>query len=139
MSITVMNPGGGTVDPKMRNEAGRMLARYCGVEDLWTDAGPAALLREMAHERVPSALRREHFVLLRVALDFYDGTGNIGFAEAFHRLDGCMDAIIELSEFIGAMCVLPESFTAWVESRRDMPPGKTELLEHDIADDESVN
>ena len=48
MSITVMNPGGGTVDPKMRSEAGRMLARYCGVEDLWTDAGPAALLREMA-------------------------------------------------------------------------------------------
>jgi hypothetical protein len=79
-------------------------------------------------------------VLLRVALDFYDGSGNIGFAEAFRRLDGCMDATIELSEFIGAMCVLPESFTAWLETRSLMPPQKTQLLEHDIADeDESMN
>ncbi len=77
-------------------------------------------------------------MLLRVALDFYDGTGN-GFAEAFRRLDGCMDAIIELSQFVGAMCVVPETLTAWINSQREMEPETTELVSHDIDDDEPMS
>lgn len=117
MTVTNFTPGGGTVDPRMKNDIGRAFAQLCGVGAMWTAEGPDPLLRDIAHERVPSQLKRQHFVLLRVAFDFYDGSGNITFAEAFRRLDGCMDAYFELSEFIGAVAILPDSMDSWLEQR----------------------
>lgn len=99
-----------------KNMVGRVFAREYGAPELWTDDGPFPLLREMAFGRTPSTLRDEQKVMLRVALDFYDGSGQLGFAEAFARLEGHSNAVIDLSEFLTALASMPETMESWLEA-----------------------
>jgi hypothetical protein len=86
------------------------------VAELWTDRGPTSLLRDIAHERCESSLKRQHFVLLRVALDFYDGSGNITMAELMRRMDGCTDDWFDLIPFLQNFAMEETYLEEWVEA-----------------------
>lgn len=101
---------------KLRNDVGRVWAIKCGVADLWTDNGPTSLLRDIAHERCESSLKRQHFALLRVALDFYDGSGNLTIAELIRRMDGCTDDWFDLIPFLQNFAMEDNYLEEWVEA-----------------------
>ena len=106
------------MDERILNEVGRAFAFECGVRESWLENGPAPELRTKveAHALPPAQL-----MLLRFALDFYDGSGgNLGFVEATRLLMDCdgrdgMEALFFLAEFIGsALTDMPESLELWV-------------------------
>ena len=103
------------MDERIRNGVGRAFALECKLRELWTEEGPQPLLRVRVEQQ---ALKPAQLVLMRFALDYYDGTGgNLGFAEGLRALENGegADALFFLAEFLGsAMTSLPESLEAWV-------------------------
>ena len=102
----------------LRSGVGRAFAFECGMRELWTDDGPSPLLRTRVEAR---ALPPAQLVLMRFALDFYDGDGReLGFVEAARLLVGCdardgREALFFLGEFVGsALTDMPDSLGAWV-------------------------
>lgn len=107
------------VDQQLRNEVGQVWAEKCGISELWRDDGPTAELREFAFERVASKLSSQQIALLRIALDYYDGSGNITLAEVFRRLEGDDDAWFDLLVFFQQIPMSEGSYVAeWVASER---------------------
>ena len=109
---------GNGVTPRLRNMVGQVFALECGLRELWTDEGPVDELRGKLEART---LPPAQTVLMRFALDFYDGSGGgLGLAEAVNglsemRRDG-MEALFFLAEFIGsAMTDLPGSLEDYVQ------------------------
>ena len=105
-------------EQRLRNGVGRAFAFECGLRELWLDEGPSPLLRTKVEAR---ALPPAQLVLMRFALDFYDGDGReLGFVEAARLLVGCeahdgKEALFFLAEFVGsALTDMPESLGAWV-------------------------
>lgn len=104
------------VPQQLRNLVGRVFALECGLREAWTEAGPTDVLRAQLDAR---SLPPAQAVLMRFALDFHDGTGHLGLAEAVLELaelqrDGS-EALLFLAEFLGtAMTDLPESLEAYV-------------------------
>ncbi len=103
---------------RLRNGVGMAFAFECGMRELWTDDGPSPSLRTKVEAR---ALPAAHLVLMRFALDFYDGDGReLGFVEAARLLVECdardgREALFFLAEIIGsALTDMPESLGAWV-------------------------
>ncbi len=106
------------MDERIRNEVGRAFAFECGLRELWPEAGPLPALRTKVEAR---ALPPAQLVLMRFALDFYDGDGReLGFVEASRLLVECdardgREALFFLGEFIGsALTDMPDSLDAWV-------------------------
>jgi hypothetical protein len=111
------------MDERIRNAVGRAFAFECGVRELWPEDGPRAELRTKVEAR---ALPPAQLVLMRLALDFYDGSGgNLGFVEATRLLMDCdgrdgMEGLFFLAEFIGsALTDMPESLELWVTQYND--------------------
>lgn len=105
-------------EQRLRNGVGMAFAFECGMRELWTDDGPSPSLRTKVEAR---ALLAAHLVLMRFALDFYDGDGReLGFVEAARLLVECdardgREALFFLAEFVGsALTDMPESLGAWV-------------------------
>jgi hypothetical protein len=112
-----------TMEERIRNEVGRAFAFECGVRELWPEEGPRGELRTKVEAR---ALPPAQLVLMRFALDFYDGSGgNLGFVEATRLLMDCdgrdgMEGLFFLAEFIGsALTDMPESLELWVTQYND--------------------
>ena len=99
---------------RLRNSVGRAFALECSLRELWGLEGPTSVLRARVAQR---SLAPHQLVLMRVALDFYDGSGgSIGFAEAARSLEGPagMNALYFLGEFLGsALTDMPDSLESW--------------------------
>ncbi len=99
---------------RLRNSVGRAFALECSLRELWGVEGPTAILRALVAQR---ALTPQQLVLMRIALDFYDGSGgSMGFVEAARALEGPggMNALFFLGEFLGsALTDMPDSLESW--------------------------
>lgn len=119
------------MDELMRNEVGRVFAFEAGVRELWPESGPSDELRTQVEAR---ALPPAQLVLMRFALDFYDGSGGaLGFVEATQLLMDCegrdgMEGLFFLAEFIGsALTDMPESVELWVKQyNEECAPSETQ-------------
>lgn len=115
-----MNSAIEDIDVELRKAVGRAFAIDCHRFELWDGNGPTSELRE----RVTSGdLPTEVLVLMRVALDLYDGSGgNLSFAEAAAMLarPGGTSALFFLAEFLGsALTSMPESLQNWVDQYQE--------------------
>ena len=100
-----MNSAIEDIDVELRKAVGRAFAIDCCRFELWDVDGPTPELRE----RVTSGdLPTEVLVLMRVALDLYDGSGgNLSFAEAAAMLahPAGTSALFFLAEYINMITV----------------------------------
>lgn len=102
-----------------RNAVGVAFATECGRRELWLADGPTEELRaSLAARRLPPA----QLVLLRVALDFYDGSGGqLGLVDAAFALVAAggregVEGLYFLAEFLGSgLSALPESLDGWTQ------------------------
>ena len=110
-----MNSAIEDIDIAIRARVGRAFAWECGRRELWPADGPTKELREaVASENLPTHV----LVLMRFALDFYDGSGGgLVFAEAaamLANMEGAT-ALFFFAEFLGsALTSMPESLESWV-------------------------
>lgn len=110
-----MNSAIEDIDVELRRAVGHAFAIECRRFELWDADGPSSDLRaRVANGDLPT----EVLVLMRVALDFYDGSGgSLSFAEAAVMLShpAGSSALFFLAEFLGsALTSMPESLQGWV-------------------------
>lgn len=113
-----MSGGLERIPKRLRSAVGEVFAFECKVRELWpTEAGPSAELRTKVEARTLPAAQ---LVLMRFALDFYDGSGGgISLAECVEALleqddRASMEAFFFLGEFLGsALTDMPQSLEAW--------------------------
>lgn len=106
------------VDAALRNDVGRTFAFVVGLGALWTKDGPFPELREYVGARVGERLRSDQVLLLRVALDFYDGSGGLRLVDVFRELGtpsrGALESGLFLAEFVAALAGQPDELVHWV-------------------------
>lgn len=95
-----------SVNAVQRNALGQMLAQYVNAQSMWPDDGPFPVLRDMAFGRAPSQFSDAQRVVLRIALDIFDGSGGgVTLVEAADALAGKTE---ELRSIVTLLLALSE-------------------------------